>query len=187
MTELLTVKTIETPVGKMQAIASDRGLCALEFLKPDRQKLLDARLARWFPAEHRQVDSGNPILVSTNEWLNTYFEGNMSRLPTIKLDPRGTDFEMRVWQEMRKLQPGETISYGALAAKIGNPNASRAVGNASRRNPIALIVPCHRVIGSNGKLTGYGGGLNQKEWLIRHESNSTIDRPIEAAQKSLFT
>ncbi len=173
MDEILSFATWETPLGKMQAIASESGLCALEFMTPDRQQLLKARLKRWFPGEHRQSDCHSSTLAVAREWLDVYFAGDFARLPTISLDPRGTDFELGVWQEMRRLKVGTTISYAALAAKVGNPNASRAVGNASRRNPLALIVPCHRVIGSNGNLTGYGGGLTQKEWLIRHESTTT--------------
>src|SRR5258708_24863194 len=98
MTEILSVTTFETNVGKMQAIASERGLCAVEFMTPDRQHLLDARLQRWFHAERRQTNE-NSILARAREWLDAYFKGHFTSLPTIPLDARGTEFEMRVWKE----------------------------------------------------------------------------------------
>jgi methylated-DNA-[protein]-cysteine S-methyltransferase len=155
----------------MQAIASSRGLCALEFIKPDRQQLLDRRLKQWFPSAHLKT-AQNPLLTIARNWLEAYFDSDFGRLPTLAIDSRGTAFEIRVWREMRRLEPGTTISYSALAARVGSPRGFRAVGNASRSNPIALVVPCHRVVGSNGQLTGYGGGLAHKEWLIGHERRS---------------
>jgi methylated-DNA-[protein]-cysteine S-methyltransferase len=97
--------------------------------------------------------------------LNAYFAGELREF-AVNLDPEGTLFQLRVWRELSRIPYGETISYGQLATRIGNPNASRAVGLANGSNPISIIVPCHRVIGSNGKLTGYGGGLPIKEKLL---------------------
>lgn len=102
---------------------------------------------------------------SVSEQLESYFAGEL-RTFAVNLDPEGTAFQRRVWQELSRIPYGETISYGQLAARIGNPNASRAVGLANGSNPISIIVPCHRVIGANGKLTGYGGGLPIKEKLL---------------------
>lgn len=171
MKEILHTTRIDTPLGEMQAIASSRGLCALEFVKPEREQLLQQRLKRWFPhAELRAA--ANAALTSARDWLAAYFDGDFRSLPTIALDSRGTEFETRVWREMRRLKLGTTISYSALAAKVGSPRGFRAVGNASRRNSIALIVPCHRVVGASRELTGYGGGLDQKKWLIGHERKS---------------
>jgi len=169
MTETLITTSFETPVGPMQAIASGRGLCALEFCRPERSALLNARLQRWFPGA-TLIAGTSPFLTQAKAWLDTYFSADFARLRDVTLDPRGTEFELSVWKQMLRLSPGKTISYGELATRLRNPNGSRAVGNASRRNPIALIVPCHRVVGSNGGLTGYGGGLNQKEWLLEHEA-----------------
>ncbi len=107
------------------------------------------------------------VLDATRQ-LREYFEGNR-RAFDLCLAPEGTAFQRRVGQELRAIPYGETISYGDLARRVGNPNASRAVGLANGANPISIIVPCHRVIGSNGKLTGYGGGLRAKEWLIALE------------------
>ena len=100
---------------------------------------------------------------STNS--NAYFAGELREF-AVNLDPEGTTFQLRVWRELSRIPYGETISYGQLATRIGNPKASRAVGLANGSNPISIIVPCHRVIGSNGKLTGYGGGLPIKEKLL---------------------
>jgi methylated-DNA-[protein]-cysteine S-methyltransferase len=102
------------------------------------------------------------------EQLRAYFEGELHEF-SVALDPEGTPFQTRVWRELERIPYGETISYGQLAERIGNPKASRAVGLANGSNPIPIIVPCHRVIGSNGKLTGYGGGLPIKEKLLALE------------------
>jgi O-6-methylguanine DNA methyltransferase len=171
MNEVLTTAEIKTPLGKLQAVASKRGLSALEFVKPDRQRLLKDRLERWFPESslHQGV---SPHLTAARDWLDAYFAGDFAALPTVEIDSRGTEFERRVWREMRRLKLGTTISYAALAARAGSPQGHRAAGNASRRNPIALIVPCHRVVGSGGQLTGYGGGLEHKRWLLNHEQQA---------------
>ena len=153
----------------MLALASDEGLCALEFTGP-KQRLtrLEARLQRWFPP-HEIVDGGAPIITRTREWLAAYFEGASADISGLTLDMRGAPFEQRVWSALRCIPPGETTSYGAIAKTLDSPGASRAVGAANGANPIAIIVPCHRVIGSSGSLTGYGGGLDRKTWLIDHE------------------
>jgi O-6-methylguanine DNA methyltransferase len=157
----------ETPIGPMMALASDEALCALEFSNPTRLGRLDARLRRWFGSCQIE-DRAGPILAQTREWLACYFQG-ISTAADIPLDMRGAAFELRVWAALRDIPPGETTTYGAIAKRIGSPGASRAVGMANGANPIALIVPCHRVIGSNGTLTGYGGGLDRKAWLLGHE------------------
>jgi methylated-DNA-[protein]-cysteine S-methyltransferase len=102
------------------------------------------------------------------EQLNAYFAGELREF-SITLDPEGTPFQTRVWRELERIPYGETISYGQLAQRVGNPKACRAVGLANGSNPISIIVPCHRVIGSNGKLTGYGGGLPIKQHLLALE------------------
>ena len=101
--------------------------------------------------------------------LRAYFDGDLTEFEIpIRLD--GTDFQREVWSHLRDIPYGETISYGELARRVGSPKASRAVGLANGRNPVSIIVPCHRVIGSNGQLTGYGGGLERKTWLLDHEA-----------------
>ncbi len=101
--------------------------------------------------------------------LEDYFAGEIATLDTIPAVPHGTEFQLEVWKALRKIGPGETTSYGELAASIGRPNAQRAVGSANGSNPVAIVIPCHRVIGSSGDLTGYGGGLHRKRWLLAHE------------------
>jgi methylated-DNA-[protein]-cysteine S-methyltransferase len=160
---------IPTPLGDMLALASDEGLCALEFTGP-RKRLprLDARLQRWFPP-HEIVDRETPTIARTRKWLAAYFDGETADISGLVLDMRGANFEKRVWTALRAIPPGETTSYGAIARGLHAAGASRAVGMANGANPVAIIVPCHRVIGSTGSLTGYGGGLERKRWLLDHE------------------
>lgn len=176
-----------TPLGPMVALFSERALCALEFDQPTRLGLVNARLGRFFDDPRLQNGDGDSdgsgearaILRRTREWLDAYFAGRFEEV-TVPLDLRGTPFELRVWAILRTIPAGARTSYGELAARLGSPTAARAVGGASRRNPIALLVPCHRVVGHGGSLTGYGGGLHNKEWLLQHESRAA------AAPLSLF-
>jgi methylated-DNA-[protein]-cysteine S-methyltransferase len=101
--------------------------------------------------------------------LDAYFDGDLAALDSIETATGGTPFQRAVWRALRKIKPGTTTSYGQIAARVGRPTASRAVGAANGSNPIAIVVPCHRVIGANGSLTGYGGGLPRKRWLLEHE------------------
>jgi len=101
--------------------------------------------------------------------LRAYFDGDVAALNRIRWATSGTDFQRSVWAALTEIPPGTTVSYRALAAAIGRPGASRAVGLANGSNPVAIVVPCHRVIGANGGLTGYGGGLRRKKWLLEHE------------------
>lgn len=165
---LLSAEIIETPIGNMQAIASARGLCALEFVTPSRQQLLMARLSRWFSTERIEWQS-HSVINDAKRWLQSYFNGQFNELFELAVDLRGTPFELLVWKALRHITIGRTISYSELATLVGNPKGSRAVGGASRRNPMSIIIPCHRVIGVGGHLTGYGGGVGQKQYLIEHE------------------
>lgn len=160
---------IPTPLGDMLALASDAGLCALEFTGPrKRMTRLDRRLRRWFPP-HDVLDGDIPILALTRKWLAEYFAGSNADISALPLDMRGAQFEKRVWGVLQTIPPGETTSYGDIAKQLGASGASRAVGAANGANPIAIVVPCHRVIGSSGSLVGYGGGLDRKTWLLNHE------------------
>ena len=177
---------IPTPLGDMLALSSDEGLCALEFATrsgraggDDRLSRLDARLARWFPP-HEIVERETPTIARARGWLTAYFEGTTAT-HDLPLDLRGAPFEKRVWIALQNIPPGHTTSYGAIAHALGSAGASRAVGAANGANPVAIIVPCHRVIGSSGSLTGYGGGLDRKTWLIDHERRWRVE-----PQASLF-
>ena len=165
--------TIPTPLGDMLALASDEGLCALEFTDPNRgqERLtrLNARLVRAIPVRHLGVGHDTATIARTRDWLAAYFAGTAAEVGNLPLDMRGAPFEKRVWTALRTIPPGQTTSYGAIAQALGRTGASRAVGAANGANPIAIIVPCHRVIGSSGSLTGYGGGLDRRTWLIEHE------------------
>ena len=148
----------------MILIARDGVLLLLEF-----EEATD-RVAREMRARFGDVDlqpTDNPFGLSSR--VRDYFAGDLHALDDVLTDGGGTDFERSVWAELRCIPLGTTISYGELAKRIGNPNAMRAVGLANGKNPIAIVVPCHRVIGANGSMTGYGGGIHRKEWLLRHE------------------
>jgi methylated-DNA-[protein]-cysteine S-methyltransferase len=119
-----------------------------------------------FGDEWRRDDA---LLGSAREQLRAYFDGELREFD-LSLAARGTEFQRRAWDELCRIPFGTTISYAELARRLGQPTATRAVGAANGRNPISIIVPCHRVIGANGTLTGYGGGLDRKEWLLRHEA-----------------
>jgi O-6-methylguanine DNA methyltransferase len=161
-------RTFDTPVGPMTALASDHALVALEFGAADRQHRLDARLARWLPA-HVIEDSSSRVLDVAAAWLDAYFEGRSADSRALPMAMHGTGFERRVWEQLLLIPAGETRSYGDIAAALGMRNGARAVGLANGANPLAIVVPCHRVIGSTGTLTGYGGGLDRKQWLLDHE------------------
>ena len=124
-----------------------------------------------------------PVICEARKQLDQYFMQERVSFD-LPLSPQGTAFQRRVWQELTTIPFGKAISYGELAQRIGNPQGSRAVGLANGKNPISIIVPCHRVIGASGKLTGYGGGLDRKEWLLRHEGIE-LPAPVHQAQLTL--
>jgi len=166
---ILSRAAIPTPLGDMLALASDDGLCALEFTGPEqRLTRLEARLRRHFPP-HDIVEREARAIARARTWLEAYFAGVTAEIGDLRLDMHGAPFEVRVWKALTRIPPGATTSYGAIANALGSPGGSRAVGAANGANPIAIIVPCHRVIGASGSLTGYGGGLDRKTWLLDHE------------------
>jgi methylated-DNA-[protein]-cysteine S-methyltransferase len=168
--------TIETPLGPMLALASDRGLVALEFDAESRHVRLERRLRKFLPGHAVDDRLHADALDRTRAWLDRYFHGDDADLDALTLDQYGEPFELKVWRALLAIPPGQTETYGGIAATIGAPGAARAVGLANGANPIAIVVPCHRVIGSNGALTGYGGGLDRKRWLLDHERRWTPDR-----------
>jgi methylated-DNA-[protein]-cysteine S-methyltransferase len=156
MTETLTT-TIESPIGPLTLVARDGVVTNLAMHEqrhgspPPEDALTDDA---WFKDVADQLDA--------------YFAGELTSFD-VDMNLLGTPFQRDVWSRLCEIPYGETISYGELAQRVGNPKASRAVGLANGRNPIAIIVPCHRVIGADGSLTGYGGGLERKTWLLEHE------------------
>ena len=153
---------IETPLGAMLAAASDDALRLLEFT--DR-RMLETQLTRLERTGVVLVPGANDVIARTRAELDAYFRGELKEF-TVPLDPAGTPFQREVWHELRRIAYGETRSYGAQALAIGRKDAVRAVARANGDNPIAIIVPCHRVVGSDGALTGYGGGLWRKQRLL---------------------
>ncbi len=163
LSEPLFLDRVATPIGELLLVADAKGtLRMLEFSDTPE---------RWRPDFARRfgtlVETSDPSGLSSA--LARYFDGALAALDKIKTDAAGTAFQRSVWGALRKIPAGTTTTYGALAAKLGKPNAMRAVGLANGANPIAIVVPCHRVIGSKGSLTGYGGGLERKRWLLDHE------------------
>ncbi len=169
--ETLYQTIIQSELGSLTVMVTDEGLCGLEFDKPDRQALLQERVSKRFHMG-RVVESGHPFLEKVQDWLAAYFAGRFDRLGRPRLDLRGTDFERRVWDLLLDIPVGSTATYGELAGRLNRAEGARAVGLAVGRNPVAIIVPCHRVVGSNGSLTGYGGGLERKRWLLGHECSA---------------
>ena len=150
----------------MLAGAIDEGLCLLEFTDKDRLEAQVGRLERLF---RRPLTAGeHPHLTQARHELARYFDGTLTDF-TVPIVFRGTPFQERVWRHLVRIPYGETLSYAQLAVRVESPGGQRAVGGANGMNRIAVIIPCHRVVNSNGKLGGYGGGLWRKEWLLAHE------------------
>jgi methylated-DNA-[protein]-cysteine S-methyltransferase len=166
-----------TPIGIMLLVIDHAGtLCALDW--EDYEHRLERLLELNFGAI--KLHPG-PAPENIRQPLADYFAGDLGRLDAIATRTGGTPFQRSVWSALRTIEAGRTLSYGALAARIGRPTAVRAVGLANGANPIGVVVPCHRVIGADGSLTGYGGGLHRKRWLLEHEAGSEINRQGSAA------
>lgn len=153
---------LHTPIGRLLLVADEHGLCRIDF--PDADQ--DARIEPDWRRERRHLDAAI-------EQLDAYFAGRRRHFD-LALAAQGTAFRKSVWNELCRIPYGETISYGEQARRIGNPRASRAVGAANGANPLPIVVPCHRVIGASGQLTGFGGGLPIKQWLLDHERRHAL-------------
>ena len=155
-----------TPVGALFVGGSDAGLHRVEFMDSahDLERFTHRLVGDAHDAPGRDADAARAVV----EQLGAYFAGERFDFD-LPLAPRGTPFQRLVWAALSTIPPCETRSYGEIAAAIDRPTASRAVGAANGRNPMAIVIPCHRVIGANGTLTGYGGGLDRKRWLLEHE------------------
>jgi methylated-DNA-[protein]-cysteine S-methyltransferase len=148
---------VDSPLGALTLVESDGALTGL---------YMDAQ--RHLPAVAQHGNRDDAILPAVREQLAAYWAGNLQEF-TVPVRLTGTPFRRAVWQALLAIPYGQTWSYGKLAAHLGQPGASRAVGLANGRNPVSIVVPCHRVVGSSGRLTGYGGGLDRKHWLLEHE------------------
>ncbi|WP_316678386.1 methylated-DNA--[protein]-cysteine S-methyltransferase [uncultured Tolumonas sp.] len=154
---MIAISYFLSPVGYLRLEADHDGLQSLLLNSPPADEL--AGLA-----------PSHPVLVLAHQQLLEYFSGSRYDF-TVPLAMTGTEFQLAAWHALQTIPYGKTVSYKAIAEQIGRPKAMRAVGMANNRNPIAIIVPCHRVIGANGQLVGYGGGLGMKRWLLEHEKN----------------
>jgi methylated-DNA-[protein]-cysteine S-methyltransferase len=143
---------LKTPIGYLEINGSSKGISSINFLR--------------FPVRIKYIPHH---LKDCIHQLNEYFDGNRREFD-LPLDLEGSPFQLKVWNEIRRIPFGHTITYGELAKRVGEPGATRAVGGANGQNPVPVIIPCHRVIGTDGRLTGYGGGLKKKKWLLEHEN-----------------
>ncbi len=159
----------ESPLGEMIAGATEAGVCFLEWHDRGGVERIKERVIKRY---HAQLEEGsNGHLKSLRSELEKYFKGRLEKF-SVPVDVKGTPFEKRDWEQLMKIPYGATISYGELARRMGNTNASRAVGRANGANYLSIVIPCHRVIEANGKLRGYGGGLWRKQYLIELEAGA---------------
>jgi methylated-DNA-[protein]-cysteine S-methyltransferase len=169
-------KMVNSPIGRLTLVATDEGLAGIRW-ENDRPRRVRLNIG----AE----DNRHPVLIDAERQLEEYFAGQRTEF-AVKLDLAGTAFQRKVWNALVTIPFGETRSYGQIAAQIGNPGAGRAVGAANGRNPVSIIAPCHRVIGSTGKLTGFAGGLAAKAHLLDLEKAKTIrERDSQAKSASM--
>lgn len=163
MTELLIDK-IDSEIGEILVVCDGENLCAIDFAgyEPRLKRLLEKRYG-----SVTLIEQTNPLGFSDR--IQAYLDGNYNSVDAIPVSTGGTPFQQQVWSVLRTIPPGTAISYGQLAAKLGRTTAYRAVGMANSLNPVAIVLPCHRVIGANLNLTGYAGGLERKRWLLQHE------------------
>ncbi|WP_409484604.1 methylated-DNA--[protein]-cysteine S-methyltransferase [Arsenicicoccus dermatophilus] len=156
---------VDSPVGPLTVIADGDALIAIYFADHGRTPVV---------AEHGPRRDEDPLLARARTQLGEYFAGRRQDFD-LPLAPPGDAFQQRVWRALRAIPYGQTRSYGALAAQLGQPGAAQAVGHANGANPLSIVVPCHRVVGADGSLTGYAGGLARKRWLLAHEEPAAGD------------
>ena len=165
---MIELTVFRSPIGPLTVAAHDGRVCAVWFGDDREPREL---MARWYPAQ--TVRSANDPAGAASA-LDAYFAGRLDAVDDLPLELHGTAFQQRVWQQLRRVPAGTTASYQDIARAISAPSAVRAVGAANGANPVPIIVPCHRIIGSNGSLTGYGGGLERKRWLLAHEGQRSL-------------
>jgi methylated-DNA-[protein]-cysteine S-methyltransferase len=173
---IFSLDRMDTPIGKLLiAIDAEQRLRSIEW--EDHRPRFEKLLKRYHGAEGFELrDATKPS--SAQRALQAYFDGDLDAVAGLETAKAGTEFQRLVWAGLRRIPAGETLSYGGLAAKLGRPSASRAVGLANGANPIPIVVPCHRVIGANNSLTGFGSGLPRKRWLLDHEGRYAGTRAV---------
>jgi len=177
------LERVPTPLGEMLIVCDEQGLLrALDW--HDHEARMRELMRRQYPGDATHLRDTSQASEATQS-MQAYFEGDIAAIHRLQVATGGTTFQRQVWATLRAIPDGETISYGELARRIGNPTAVRAVGLANGANPVGIVLPCHRVIGSNRSLTGYGGGLARKQWLLQHEKAWPADAPqVPAAATS---
>ncbi|OBX09488.1 cysteine methyltransferase [Gallibacterium salpingitidis] len=168
MKEQIFLKTMDSPVGKLQLLAHQHHLIGVLFTAE-----FERQSKHWLVTDH------HPVLQQTEQALHNYFAGQQNAFVDLPLKLLGTEFQQAVWQQLLQIPFGQTATYADIATRIGKPKAVRAVGGAVGRNPISIIVPCHRILGKQQQLTGFGGGLPVKRYLLKHENITFIDKGIE--------
>ena len=153
---MLFYKYISSPIGELELCASDEGLVSVLFTSTIKREL------------PKQTEAEHPILIETERQLTAYFKKELKQFD-LPLHLEGTDFQKRVWTQLMQTPFGKTINYLELATQLGDEKCIRAAASANGKNPVSIIVPCHRIIGSDGKLVGYSGNLERKQWLLEHE------------------
>ncbi|HET7216430.1 MAG TPA: methylated-DNA--[protein]-cysteine S-methyltransferase [Vicinamibacterales bacterium] len=169
---IIDVATMQSPVGELTLAANGSRVCMVHFGAATPEVI--STLRRWYPDAATEMTRDPAGAVGV---LRRYFDGDLAALDEVDVELHGTPFQRGVWTALRGIRAGTTISYMELARRVGSPAAVRAVGAANGANPVAVVLPCHRVIGANGSLTGYGGGLDRKRWLLDHEG---VIRPLFA-------
>jgi methylated-DNA-[protein]-cysteine S-methyltransferase len=181
--ETTTLQTahVPSPIGTIHVFALEGALVALALGDDDdwAARALARRFGR-YELEEKKDPAG------AARALGRYFGGDLGAIDAVSVDPGGTPFQKRVWAALRKIPAGTTLAYSALAQKLGDPLAVRAVAAANGRNPVGIVIPCHRVIGADGSLVGYGGGLPRKRWLLAHEGALPLGRRKSARQLPLL-
>jgi methylated-DNA-[protein]-cysteine S-methyltransferase len=176
-----TLSRIASPIGDMLLVTDALGrLRALDWV--DHEERMNRLMARHYQRDRARLSQGRPP-DALRLALEAYFAGQLDAIDAVEVETNGTPFQKQAWAALRLIPAGRTASYAQQAARIGRPSAVRAVGLANGANPVGLVVPCHRVIGANGTLTGYGGGLERKRWLLTHEG---ADIGADAGQRELF-
>jgi methylated-DNA-[protein]-cysteine S-methyltransferase len=180
MTSLVfNVERMPTPCGELLIATDDEGaLRGLDWV--DHEFRLRQLLKQQYPKDAVQLSAGARAASGASRLLGSYFAGDLRAFDALVVRTGGTSFQREVWAALRTIPAGQTVSYGALAKRLNRPSAMRAVGMANGANPVSIVVPCHRVIGADGSLTGYGGGLPRKRWLLEHEGLRVADFRLAA-------
>lgn len=178
--QTFTLERVATPIGQMLML-TDAQACLRAVDWEDYEPRMHALLRRQYGKGAVRVEDATRASAASRR-LQAYFDGEVDAIDGLEVALGGTDFQRQVWRALRDIEPGATVSYGVLAGRIGRASAVRAVGMANGANPVGIVVPCHRVIGADASLTGYGGGLHRKRWLLDHEGRWRAARGAPVAR-----